>query len=270
MGENFMAGVEKCTDAYCEIPGGTFQEASANGGLGEPSARTVTLAGFLLGQTEVSVGQYRAYLAKSAGTLQAVISGCLSGASSHTLLGPGDTIKDLAQRAFQIFSLNSCSKIEITKSIPRIPNLPENQKGDDYPVVGLIFDEKRDFCQAQGGDLPTASQLHFASRYDDQDIAADQLVIRDNGFRSAEPVDAGFRKNRFGVFNLLGNVWESVSDVYTPWSPSDFLSNRGSHLEEFLGGSWNSDRQSASTAHHVSTFRGYLPFVGFRCAKALP
>lgn len=165
---------------------------STNGNSNEQPVRTVAMSGFQLGETEVSVSDYQAFLTTST-QLQAVVSGCSSGGASQSLLGKaGETVNALFNRALQIYSSNSCTEIKVTKSTPALPNFSENKKGDNYPVVGLTMDEKRAYCQAQGGDLPTAAQqLHYASRFDDQDSATggkDQRVMWDNGFRCARPL----------------------------------------------------------------------------------
>lgn len=218
--------IPKCSNGYCEVPGGSFQMGSTKGDSDERPVQKVTMTGFLLGETEVSVGDYKAYLAKTTSGL---------------------------------------------------PNFAENQKGDDYPVVGLTFDEKRAYCQAQGGDLPTAAQLHYASRNDDQYNAS--LIIRDNGFQSTEPINSGYI-NDLGIYNLLGNVWESALDAcdYSfylrmpsrdPYNP---LTDQSTQLEEFSGGSFSDLLQR----NERRAFRFYnspgvrFGSVGFRCALALP
>ncbi|MBI2981449.1 MAG: SUMF1/EgtB/PvdO family nonheme iron enzyme [Deltaproteobacteria bacterium] len=255
-----MAGpnvTEKCTNRYCEIPAGSFQMGSTSGYDDEQPAKTVTMTGFELGQTEVSVSDYQTYLAKTSTQFQAVVSG--------------------------------------------LPNLRENEKGGDFPIVGLSFDKKRAYCQAQGGDLPTAAQLHYASRFDVQDSAAgeeDQRILLEN-LQSTEllefvehpehgytkPVKHGY-KNRLGVYNLLGNVWESALDAYdkgfyarmapkdpynpltNPWSPE----NPAGQFQEMSGGSlfsrgqWNAG--PTSRGRTSPTISG--DEVGFRCARPLP
>ncbi len=229
--------IEKRSYGYSEIPGGTFQMGSKDGDADEEPVKDITMTGFQLGQMEVSVGQYRTFLAKSGTQLQAVVSG-----------------------------------------------IRENQKGDHYPVVGLSFEEMHAFCKDQGGDLPTAAQLHYASRYDEQDSVIggkDQRVIFnefENRFPSTEPVDGGY-ENRFGVRNLLGNVWESSRDGYynlfyphmasrDPHSP---LTDTGTHSQEYSGGAFNSSSyvaRQAKRAYRMTSFRDFT--VGFRCARPLP
>lgn len=144
------------------------------------------------------------------------------------------------------------------------------------------MDEKRAYCQATGGDLATAARLHFASRYDEQDSikgGKDQRIIWDNGFRSAEPVTAGYQ-NRFGIYNLLGNVWESALDAYdedfyawmastnpynpmtSPWTPE----NRNGQPQEFSGGyflAWGARAARRDAGDPDDRYN----FVGFRCAR---
>lgn len=270
--------IPKCSKGYCEVPGGSFQMGSMNGYIDEQPVKQVTMTGFLLGETEVSVGDYKAYLAKtSSSQLQAVISGCEQGGSSQSLLGKAkEKAEDLFKRAAKIFEKNSCTKIEITKTTPGLPNFSENQQGDDYPVVGLTFDEKRAYCQAQGGDLPTAAQLHYTSRYDEQ--YNNSLIVWDNGFRSTQPVTSGYM-NDLGIYNLLGNVWESALDAYDrdfysrmslrdPYNP---MTDQSTQLEEFSGGSFNYNKWGTRPATRLYDYPDDRHFVvGFRCALALP
>lgn len=250
-----MAGAEKCANGYCEVPGGSFQMGATNGGPNEQPVRIVTMTGFQLGQTEVSVGQYRDYLQRS---------------SPQTVYGGVDTSwRGLFKRITRFFSSG-------------LPDFENNQRGDEYPVVGLTFDEKRAYCQAEGGDLATAAQLHFSSRYDEEDSRTERLVIRDNGFRTAEPVTGGYQ-NRFGIYNLLGNVWESALDAYDrdfyarmtlqdPYNPLTNpyhnATNPDGQLQEFSGGSWDYRQWFAHPRRRGNGRPGDRNYDdGFRCAR---
>lgn len=275
-----MAGPGKCSNGYCKIPGGTFQMGSTNGDPDEKPVRTVTMTGFLLGQTEVSVGQYRTFLAKDAGTqLKAVLSSCGTSDTSTTITAnKGETKEQLRKRADQVVVSNSCDAMQIVQETTKgVPDFDANKRGDNYPVVSLTFDEKRAYCQAEGGDLATAAQLHFATRHDKQDSQTGRLVIWDNGFRfrAAEPVTGGY-KNRFGVYNLLGNVWESALDAYDkdfyarmasqdPYNP---LTDQRTQWQEFSGGSWGNDRWYARPANRADGYPASRSNVdGFRCVR---
>lgn len=287
-----MGEPTNCTEyrgvVYCGIPGGMFQMGSKNGYPDEQPVRTITMTGFPLGQTEVSVGQYLAFLGTDVGAqLKAVLSGCgTSGTSQIVTVNKGETKDQLHKRATQVRVSNACDALQIVTETPKVmPDFEANKKGNQYPVVGLTMDEKRAYCQAQGGDLATAAQLHFASRFDEQDSirgGKDRRIIRDNGFRSTEPVTAGYQ-NRFGVYNLLGNVWESALDAYdqgfyarmastNPYNPMtnpyNWEANRDGQLQELSGGSFGSNARHARAALRCDYRPGGRDDVdGFRCAR---
>lgn len=97
----------------CEIPGGTFQMGSTNEKSDEQPVRLVTMTGFQLDQTEVSVGQYRAFLGPNAGQqLKAVLSGCRTSGTSQTVTANKSETKDqLRKRVAQVMVSNSCDAL---------------------------------------------------------------------------------------------------------------------------------------------------------------
>jgi formylglycine-generating enzyme required for sulfatase activity len=249
------------------------------------------MTGFQLGQTEVSVDQYRTFFEKDAGTqLKAVLSGCGTLGTTITITATeGKTKKDFRGRVAKAVVSNSCDAMQIVAKTPKgMPNLEANKKGGQYPVVGLLMGEKRAYCRADGGDLATAAQLHFASRYDEQDSVSkrkDKRIIWDNGFQSTEPVTSGYQ-NRLGVYNLLGNVSESSLDAYdskfysrmssqNPYNPMtdprDWKTNREGQLQEFSGGSFAHSQRDARAANRSSSSPDNRNGGdGFRCARARP
>jgi formylglycine-generating enzyme required for sulfatase activity len=162
------------------------------------------------------------------------------------------------------------------KNTPALPHIGTNRIHDNFPVVGLTFNEKRAYCQAQGGDLPTAAQLHYASRFDQKTRYRD-LIIADDGFRLPGFVTEGY-KNIFGVYNLLANVWESALDAYDPnfyarmasQDPYNPMTTADTRLEELTGGSFLDSRLSARPADRSHVNRENLLLIGFRCALPLP
>lgn len=274
-----MTELGKCSNGYCEIPAGTFRIGSTDSYLDEQPVKDITMTSFELGQTEVSVSDYQAYQKTASTQWQAVLSGCSSGNASQSLFSKvGETFQAFYERASQIFSSNSCKEIEITKNIPALPDFDGNKKGDDYPIVGLTFNEKRAYCQAQGGDLPTAAQLHYASQFDVQDSATEggKMVYRDNSL-STVVVNSGY-KNRLGVYNLLGNVWESALDAYDQYfyarmasqDPYNPLTDQSTQPEEFSGGSFNDFQEHAGPNRRISISSIHRnEDIGFRCARPI-
>ena len=95
----------------------------------------------------------------------------------------------------------------------------------------------------------------------------------DDGYTHVAPVGS-FRPNPFGLFDVLGNVWEWTEDCYTlnypaePVDGSDYQSEGECELRSVRGGSWITRPER----HRVS-FRGrdpadnvFAPF-GFRLAR---
>lgn len=236
-----------CVNGKCFIGGGTFTMGSPVG-YGQDDAypqREVTMSSFWMGQTEVSMGEYRKYI---------------------------DSERQKALWAFDLSRILQLSTI--AQELTERDCGEMNGNDDDYPVVCLTMQEKDDYCRAQGGDLPTAAQFEYAARFDEVD-AADKIVIWGNGYTSTVPVTGGYQ-NRFGVFNLIGNVWESTRDAYDahfyarmpgtdPYNP---LTNPQEQFEELRGGSWSTGGWIAhsATTDRLESNPNYRSFItGFRC-----
>lgn len=246
-----MSKLEKCSNGRCLIPSGTFQMGDANGDRDEQPVKTVTMSAFLLGQTEVSISEYYKHSQTTSENLQSVMDGQMC------YIDTG--VKQLG---------NTCTE-------------------NDYPIGDLSMREKRDYCQSKGGDLATAAQLHFASRFDELDSiinGKDERILNVNGHEMQSSVFEGY-KNRFGVYNLLGNVWETALDAYDedfysrmtlmdPYNPMTYgPSGQPMQTLELSGGSFSARFHSRGlrAADRQSAFSMGVDFiVGFRCAWPLP
>lgn len=154
-------------------------------------------------------------------------------------------------------------------------DIPENMQGDNFPALCLPVDLMRDICKSEGGDLATAAQLHFASRYDDY---AANAVIHDNGLRTTVPVTGGY-KNRFGIYNLRGNGWETSLDAYysrfyyimrsqDPYMP---ITDKTTQYVELSGGFYNSALKYSRAASRDSLVHvDRCNHNAFRCARPFP
>jgi len=135
-----------------------------------------------------------------------------------------------------------------------------NKKGDDYPMVGLTYEEKQAYCQSLGAHLPTAAQIERAARGGTAPVCG----VNDE------------RANSFGVCDLAGNVWESALDAfdenfYNHLSSTDPVNplTDTRQREELRGGSYLDNRGDARAANRRSVGspldRDYRD--GFRCAR---
>lgn len=104
----------------------------------------------------------------------------------------------------------------------------------DHPVVHVGYEDALAYARWTGKDLPTEAQFEFAARggLDGADfawgneLAPDGRILANywqgefpwqnlvlDGYEGTSPVTA-FAPNGYGVYDMIGNVWEWTSDWY--------------------------------------------------------
>lgn len=166
----------------------------------------------------------------------------------------------------------------------------------EHPAWFVTWSEADTFCRSAGGRLPTEAEYEYALRAGDStaypwgdslEQACDHANLADltllkvsrnwRAFpcsdRSALVDIAGLRKpNRFGLYDMSGNVWAWVSDWYSSsWyatSPRQDPTGPGTGTGKVIrGGSWLTGPDGARSSYRdgiVPTLR-YFGAVGFRC-----
>jgi len=107
---------------------------------------------------------------------------------------------------------------------------------NDHPVVHVAYSDALAYAKWAGKDLPTESEWEFAARggLDDAEFAwGDEFTpggkqmantwqgafprenLKLDGYERTSPVTA-FPANGYGIYDLIGNVWEWTSDWYSP------------------------------------------------------
>lgn len=119
----------------------------------------------------------------------------------------------------------------------RKPNGPGSGIKDklDYPVVHVSYNDAKAYCKWKGMRLPTETEWEYAARggLEQQPYPWGSELLGDDGswrmniwqgdfpkentgsdgFYSIAPADA-FEPNAYGLYNMLGNVWEWCATKY--------------------------------------------------------
>jgi formylglycine-generating enzyme required for sulfatase activity len=223
--------VRGTTFELVRIPSGEFQMGSENGD--EKPRHRVQVRSFDLGRTEVTLRQFRAFTQATGYRTDAEKEGwgwvcCWS-------KGEGVSWRD-----------------------------PGFRQSEDDPVVALSWQDAVEFCKwlsAETGQeyrLPSEAEWEYAARAGNQGEYPSDLEqaawYKDNSEGKTHPV-ARKQPNAWGLYDMLGNGWEWVADVWSQGyagAPTDGSARRegGSAYRSFAagdgralrGGAWGLDR----------------------------
>jgi formylglycine-generating enzyme required for sulfatase activity len=151
---------------------------------------------------------------------------------------------------------------------------PSKFKGTKLPVDSVTWTEGDAYCRAVGGRLPTEAEWEYAARagsaakrYGD----IDNIAWYDNN-SGGKTHDLGQKQaNGFGLYDMLGNVWEWVADWYAPYPSGSVTDPRGpasGQSRVLRGGSWSNYSRNARVSYrfYVEPENRNYNF-GFRCAE---
>ena len=190
-------------------------------------------------------------------------------------------------------------------------NIADPEGKAKHPINCIDWDQAREACDSRGARLPTEAEWEFAARgpdgriypwgdeppnatllnacgkecvawqkkHRDPDNTPALMYDEDDGFVNTAPVGSFPKgKSRYGLQDVVGNVWEWVADYYADYDPATASSTvtepRGPATGSdrvIRGGAWNGAQPAwvrPSFRFHVApTARSYG--FGFRCAKSL-
>ncbi|MEJ2005614.1 MAG: formylglycine-generating enzyme family protein [Cyclobacteriaceae bacterium] len=231
------------------IPGGTFMQGSdgEEAMYDEGPAHTTRVDGFWMDATEVTNAEFREFT-EATGYLtvaerpidweemkKMLPEGTPKPADS--LLQPGSMVFDPPEHAVP---LNNHFQwwnwvIGANWQHPYGPDSDIDGK-DNYPVVHIAYEDAVAYAEWAGKRLPTEAEYEFAARnnVDGKPFAwGDELtpqgkylanffqgdfpyrMTSEDGYAGIAPVKS-YPANEYGLYDIIGNVWEWTSDWYRP------------------------------------------------------
>jgi len=178
----------------------------------------------------------------------------------------------------------------------------------DHPVVHIAYRDAQAYCSWAGKRLPTEAEWEFAVRGGTEQFqyGSEQKVnpegklianyfqgsfpvkdLAEDGFSGASPVKS-FPANKYGLYDMIGNVWEWTSDLYNveyysslprdeitdnPRGPENSYDPLEPGVKKYVtkGGSYlcasNYCSNYRSSARQGTAFDSGLSHIGFRCVK---
>jgi formylglycine-generating enzyme required for sulfatase activity/uncharacterized caspase-like protein len=153
---------------------------------------------------------------------------------------------------------------------------PSHFQGARLPVETVSWNEAQAYCRAVGMRLPTEAEWEYAARGGDASSRYGELdAVAWHAGNSGSQTHEVARKqsNRFGLYDVLGNVWEWVADWYADYSEgfaTDPQAAAGGEHRVLRGGSWYFDPRSARASYRNRVSPGYRSNnIGLRCAGEL-
>ena len=270
-----------CPTGMIKIEGGEFFMGSSDPRAldNEKPAHSVTLSSYCIDRTEVTVGAYKA----------CSDPGKCSPAGRENYFNGFDDLKGDAKGA-----LNT------------LCNISEPSGKAQHPINCIDWEQAANYCMKQGGRLPTEAEWEFAARGPDGraypwgDEAPSARFINacgtectswgkknhldgvatfapmykeDDKFATTAPVGSfPDGKSRFGLVDVVGNVWEWTGDFYAEYTKDAAKDPTGPKAGEegrvARGGAWNGSDPSwvrpTFRFHFAANNRSYG--IGFRCA----
>ena len=237
------------------VPAGNFEMGGKGGDIDEKPEHSIYLDAFWMDQTEATNARYA-----------------------------------------KCVQLGACTPPQRKNSETR-SNYYGNPEYDDYPVIDVDWNQANQYCLWAGARLPTEAEWEKAARGTDGRLytwgnAFDGTKANfcdkncsffyanhdyNDGYADTAPVGAfNSGRSEYGIFNLAGNVWEWVMDIYDSsyYFDSPSMNPLGPTMGEYRvlrGGSWfDFDHGLRSANRSWERATSFSNRIGFRCARSAP
>jgi formylglycine-generating enzyme len=238
------SGASATRDGMIHIPGGTFRMGSDKHYPEEAPVHRVTVGAFWIDRTPVTNRQFRKFVDATGHVTFAEIPPDpkdYPGALPH-MLGAGSLVFSPPDHRVDTRDWSQWWTFKFGANWKRPYGPGSSIKGlDDHPVVQVAYRDAEAYAKWAGKELPTEAEFEFAARggLEDAEFAwGDELVpggkhmanlwqgefpqqnLSLDGYERTSPVMA-FPPNGYGVYDMIGNVWEWTSDWYSTKHEAD-------------------------------------------------
>ncbi|MBI1211817.1 MAG: SUMF1/EgtB/PvdO family nonheme iron enzyme [Alphaproteobacteria bacterium] len=214
------------------IPAGTFEMGDDVYPEEGPRHRE-TAAGFWMDRTEVTNAEFEAFVDATHYVTTAERPG-KEGAAVFVMPSGDDGLGDVSKWWRYVPGANW-----------RHPGGPHTsiEGRDHFPVVALTYEDIQAYAKWKGRELPTEAEWEWAarggaSRMPDHEQPKDAntwqgvfpiIDTGEDGFAGVAPVGC-FKANAYGLYDMIGNVWEWTADEYRDHTPKARVIKGGSYL----------------------------------------
>jgi formylglycine-generating enzyme len=198
-----------------------------------------SVKGFWMDRTEVTNGQFAAFVAATGYVTRAeqVID-----KQAYPNLPP-----DMQQPGAVVFIMPSEMRHggDLTQWWRYLPGAswrhPDGPSSDlrgrqAHPVVAITYEDAMAYARWKGHDLPTEAEWEWAARAGQSSVEDTQISpplaantwqgffpmnnLAEDGFAGIAPVGC-YQANAYGLYDMIGNVWELTRDSYLPFHAQD-------------------------------------------------
>lgn len=228
------------------VPGGTFAMGTDDGLPEEGPARRVTVDGFWIDVHEVTNAAFARFVAA---TGHVTVAERVPDYSGYPGVPPEKIVPGSAVFVPPADLSRGLDLLSWWRFVPganwRHPEGPGStiEGRENFPVVHIAYEDALAYARWAGRELPTEEQWEYAARGglegktyawgDDLYPGGKQMAntwqglfpvqnSADDGYVGLAPVGC-FLPNGYGLYDMIGNVWEWTSTVYAPANPGSWV-----------------------------------------------